>query len=467
MYSVFQVDLQNRRNYRLEYLNDCWQIYKWYDVNLFFIIDANKIINIGHCLKDGTNFKFTEEGTCRGYTVDGKKLYIKEVNESIKLLKKFSEDTLEYCKISNRLGCYNSKDELLEYLMVNYKKYNMKWFKKNHIKIQKILKNKNKISIDTEIYRYCNNIHNLDRNKTLKHICNYGVENGLIYHTKQIKNYLDDNVSFYAIDQKYLYLKKDNVYYDLNLFVYNIYKTSYNKFINDTIVLKNNIQQNNIQYCNNILYCCFIGDKEIGKELVEKIINYRKNRGSIYTFIFRDLNIYKDLIDIITPNFTNYILFKSKEYGNDIIPSLQVINYMKNKYNIKYIYKLHTKNKKKDFDNCINYLLSKPVDELVNLLDYDRCNCIGHPQYYVTITKDPLVNYKLYLKYKNIIDETKHFVASTNFFCEMAIILKILNFIEKNNYLSYFLNNMYDSNIVNLYNSPIHLLERLFGIIKI
>jgi hypothetical protein len=67
----------------------------------------------------------------------------------------------------------------------------------------------------------------------------------------------------------------------------------------------------------------------------------------------------------------------------------------------------------------------------------------------------------------NHLNTTKTFIATTIFFSESIVIKKVLEFIKNNNYRGYFLNNMYDDNTVNFDNSPIHFIERLFGLINI
>ena len=42
-----------------------------------------------------------------------------------------------------------------------------------------------------------------------------------------------------------------------------------------------------------------------------------------------------------------------------------------------------------------------------------------------------------------------------------------LNYLVDNNYRSYFLNNLYENNCINKDYSPIHFIERLFGVIKL
>jgi hypothetical protein len=70
-------------------------------------------------------------------------------------------------------------------------------------------------------------------------------------------------------------------------------------------------------------------------------------------------------------------------------------------------------------------------------------------------------------KHKNDIDFTKSFVTGTIFYTTNEIFYKVLDFVKKNNYRSYLLNNLYENNLINYDFSPIHFLERLFGSIKL
>jgi hypothetical protein len=71
-------------------------------------------------------------------------------------------------------------------------------------------------------------------------------------------------------------------------------------------------------------------------------------------------------------------------------------------------------------------------------------------------------------RYKDEIDKKKQlFVAGTIFLSESIVFDNVINFIKKNNYHSFLLNNMYENNSVNMDNSPIHFLERLFGVIQV
>jgi hypothetical protein len=106
-----------------------------------------------------------------------------------------------------------------------------------------------------------------------------------------------------------------------------------------------------------------------------------------------------------------------------------------------------------------------PLNKLLeNQTNY--CNCIGHPNYYITLSND-IFNNELHIKYSNYLNANNSFVGGTIFYTTSDVIIEVINFIKKNNLRSYFLNNLYENNCINKDYSPIHFIERLFGVIKL
>jgi hypothetical protein len=71
------------------------------------------------------------------------------------------------------------------------------------------------------------------------------------------------------------------------------------------------------------------------------------------------------------------------------------------------------------------------------------------------------------MKHSDEINMDFKFVGGTIFYAENIVFEKVIEFLKNNNYRSYFLNNLYENNSINKEFSPIHFLERLFGIIKL
>jgi hypothetical protein len=353
-----------------------------------------------------------------------------------------SDNKLRYYPNNNLFQYIKYSNKLLEYKFIL-------------IKIEKIIYYDNCFNIDINFYKYINKI-NLDFKSTLKHISSYSIENGLIYHPTQITNLYPD--------VKITVIKKNFYIGDIELKEYvkkNIYKLTFNNFMEDFFEIK----ESNISD-DKILILVFIGNEHIGIKLLEKIINY-KNKF-IIGVCFNSYNIYLKLKHIILVNFNNYCIGISKNYGNDIIPSLQLYWYLNKNIKFENIIKTHTKSDFIWFNDLNDFIFSNNLDIFDNYNCNCNCNCIGHPDYYLNIydikSFENETLKKLKIKYSDKINK-EYFVKGCIFYCKKDIFDKVINFIQNNNYRQYFTNNLYDSNIINIKNSPIHWLERLFGII--
>ena len=136
-----------------------------------------------------------------------------------------------------------------------------------------------------------------------------------------------------------------------------------------------------------------------------------------------------------------------------------------NYYNFKHIIKLHTKSISNQYTELTNYILSMPLKSLLTH-KIDNCNCIGNPKYYINLTAD-IFNNELFIKYANSLNVKNCFIGGTIFYINSNVLIEVINFIKNNNYRSYFLNSLYENNCINKDYSPIHFIERLFGVINI
>ena len=331
---------------------------------------------------------------------------------------------------------YNPVNKLEDFLLTIYNK-NL---------INYILANTNMVSIHPDVYRYLYDC----KNENIYNRMYKGINKGEIISLKQLQNYF--NVSdFYLKDNK-IYTKYQNKLVDIKRLVHILNNKSFDDLIKEIQLIDNSL--NNI---TKDIICVFIGNLEIGIQLIKKILDSDKKNLSM-TIVFKNHELYKQCTNLIT-NIKNKVVFISKEYGNDIIPSLQAINYMLTNYShIENIYKFHTKSNQIWFNDLTDYLLNNKLDPNEN------SNCIGHPSYYVDLNNDKFCK-TIVSNNKNSIDKTK-FVGGTIFYANRLVYEKVLNFMKKD-YLKYFTNNMYDNNIVFKDNSPIHLLERLFGVISL
>ena len=166
---------------------------------------------------------------------------------------------------------------------------------------------------------------------------------------------------------------------------------------------------------------------------------------------------------LIKNNFEFFSIYISNEYGNDIIPTMLMYDMIQQKYNFTHIIKLHTKSIKYQFDNLTDFLLSHPIEKLITHPITDS-NCIGYqykPLYTDNFNRDSIQKFDHYL------NRNFSFVPGTIFYTQKVIMDKVLFLIKNENYRSFLLNNLYDDNSINKHYSPIHFLERLFGVINL
>lgn len=355
------------------------------------------------------------------------------------ILNKPQKNTIEFLK---RFNCQNSW-------------LKRKNFKTNTLDSNILDSNDNMCGVDLNFYNNVNNL-TLDSKKNLEH----SLVNNYVYHPNQICNITKKNLDFYTKNDEY-YVKINSNFILLKDYLHdNVYNKSFDDLINDIILKEDKIVTKNI----DLILLVFIGSIEVGRELINKIQNYKKKQSFSLAICFKNIAIYNVLKSIIINNFDNYNLYISNEYGADIIPTLMMYNNLIHKHKIKNIIKLHTKSDRIWFNKLTNYLLSYTHLELQQKLNKKQSNCVGRPEYNVVVKKD-LFNNGLKQQYKNYIDQEKTFSMGTMFYCEDETFNKCLEFIKNNNYLSYFINNIYHNNSF-FRNSPVHFLERLFGCIN-
>ena len=314
----------------------------------------------------------------------------------------------------------------------------------NHIEnkniIQKSENNSLKINLNlvSKIYEY---------NTKEEVIFNLYINNfNIIYHQNQIFN-LYKNIQ---INNNYVYYK--NTSYEMKKFINEIDDYSYDYF-KELIFQK---QKENINKKQDNLIILFIGNIVIGKYILHKIVNYKKIEN--FNLAICCKYIFIEEIQQYIKKIHNYILYSSNELGNDIVPSLLVWDNLKDR-NYKNIIKIHTKSNINILNKSLDFLLTKRIDEL-QLLKNKDCSCIGNT--YIHIKNDNF-NKKLLNENEELIKHN-YFVPYSIFLTEDKVLNKVLLFL-KNNYKNIFLQNMYDSNMINKEYSYVHFMERLFGYI--
>lgn len=395
--------------------------------------------NIGKVADWDSAYAFSTESINNPNSFGGHKFWIsdKKWKDRIKQIYKFSD--------------YEFASDISEYLKWNE-------LPKNFNKTSAI---KNAFDVDFYFFSKANNFPYSSSKEIIQNIRNIGLH-GYLYHPKQLLNLYPDIEFYKFLDNIYIFYKHN--IYPIQIFCSKfLYNITYDELCSKLIKKK---------YCEfdkkaDLLFIVFIGNEEKGFELLNKIIEYKKIQHFNISFCFNSMNLFSSemIKKKIKEHFEFYAIYFSNELGTDITSTILMYNDISKNYYFPHIIKLHTKSISNQFEDLTNYLLNKPLPKL--LLDKKpNCNCIGHPDYYMDLFQDAFNN-DLKIKYAEEINSSKMFVAGTIFYTTGSVMDKIIEFIKKNNFRSYFLNNLYENNTINRDFSPIHFLERLFGTIRL
>ena len=297
---------------------------------------------------------------------------------------------------------YFPEDNTNEYLKYNDIKLTSDLF-------DKFDRHQNRLTINSEIYEY---LYDLEFVNIYKDIYNNGILKGCIYSLKQLSNYYNTQIELYKINSNF-FVKKNEEILELRSLEKEIASKSFTDLITEIKVVVNNIKK-----ITNELACCFIGDLDHGKLLIDKI--KKSDKSNLTTiFIFKNINDYQSLVNEIKD--FNSIIFKSKEYGNDIIPTLQALFYINFnlKYKFEYIYKFHTKSDLELFNKCTDYLINTSAKTLKKELENIYSNCITHQDYVSSLHKEHFPCKSLFIEYFDQININYKFFEVVFFFVEM------------------------------------------------
>ena len=322
-------------------------------------------------------------------------------------------------------------------------------------------------AFDIDLYFFCkvNNLEYTDDNTALKYINSFALD-GFIYHPKQLLN-IFPKISFYSF--------LDNIFVMENFVIEPIQKFVNNRLYNSNYSLLSSLFIQKKYSCLNdnyqILILLFIGNETIGIDLIKRIIKYKTIQPEFnVSFCFNSIEIIENenIKKLIRNNFDFYAIYKCKELGSDIIPTLLMYEDIVKKHRFSHIFKFHTKSIKKNYLQLTKFLIKEPFYTFLqaNQNYSTKSNCIGCHEYYINLFQDDFNN-ELKQKYLSKIDADKEFVAGTIFYAQSKVFDTMIEFVKNNNYRSFLLNNLYENNSINKEHSPTHLLERLFGVIKL
>ena len=316
-------------------------------------------------------------------------------------------------------------------------------------------------AFDIDLYFFCkvNKVEYINKTSALT-IVHRQCMQGYIYHPKQLLNYFPNIIFIKFLED--IYTLHENIILSVPDFTQKyIYDSSFDYLSNLSIAKK--FDTLNDKY--ELIILVFIGNEEVGLDLLNYIIRYKKFQTEFnVAFCFNNkIPSFDKIKQIIRDNFEFYAIYKCSEFGTDIIPTLLMYNDIIKSHHFQHIIKLHTKRIKSHYVKLTRYLLSTPLKALIKN-KHDDCNCIGYPENYIHLSDD-IYNTTLQSRYKSQMKRST-FVAGTIFYTTGTVFDSVLKFIKTNNYREYLLNNLYENNSINKDYSPIHFLERVFGIIK-
>ena len=402
--------------------------------------------NIGDVADWDTAYNFSSEQIFNPNSFGGHKFWIANVSWI-----KFVKELFKYCK-------YKPRTDLNKYL--TYKNLGLSLNKNNDIK--------NAFDIDFKFFCIVNNINTnntidkINSISTMEYINNISLD-GFIYHPKQLFNIFPRLLLYKFLDNIYAFYKNEIIIIQdfVNKYIYN----SSFEYLSD-ILIKKKYDTLNDNY--EILLLVFLGDEKLSINLIEKIIKYKKISPEINIAFCINKSAIKNkkgIKNMIKSNFDFYAIYYSKELGTDITPTLLMYDDIIKNHSFKHILKFHTKSISNLYNDLTNYLLNNSLNTILNDKK-NNCNCIGYKDCYINILNDNF-NSRLRKKYYTQLNIYNTFVGGTIFYAERIVFDKVLEFVKNNNYRAYLLNNLYENNTINHDFSPIHFLERLFGVIKL
>lgn len=351
----------------------------------------------------------------------------------------------------------------------NFFKYTPKSDLNKYLKYQnqKLEYNKNKdilnaFDIDFIFFCYANNITYINDITTIDYVKKIGLD-GFIYHPKQLLNIFPQVKLYKFLNNIYVCYKTkiSTVQNFVNKYLYN---SSFDYLSSLLIKKKYDILNDNY----DTLLLVFLGNETLSLDLITQIAKYKSiNKEFNIAFCINNDSIKnkKRIKNMIKNNFDFYSIYYTKEFGTDITPTMIMYNDIVKKHRFKHVLKFHTKSISNIYTLLTDYLLKNTLYKVISDKKSD-CNCVGQQYCYINVSDDTYNN-RLKNKHHHQLNINNKFVGGTIFYAESIVFDKVLEFIKNNNYRSYLLNNLYENNSINHDFSPIHFLERLFGVIKL
>jgi hypothetical protein len=320
-----------------------------------------------------------------------------------------------------------------------------------------------------------------------------GIEKGLIINKKQINK-------FYKCEFEDNYVNHKNIKYNYCDFINNFFnEKNFDELFENVLIKKiTNISNYNVK----TIFLIHIGDLEKGNYILKKINKLENILILISTIIDIDLSLLNK----------NYIIYKTKNLGNDLIGSIKIYNDYKDIIHNQFIVKLQTKSDDKIFYELTDYLINNH-NEIINIMEKNnfykvctknKCVSIKDNTYYYNVVNDSFCrkilmqkdnnlmqkeipddfDAKTYQEYHNDLNnlneqqlinhyinhgkyENRVYKKNDNYFCAMSFFIIEKKKLNENLDKLFFLlkpsliNCFYYDNLMFLNNSPVHAIERI------
>jgi hypothetical protein len=446
-------------------------------------------------LKTESNIAFVAKNAFRPSTSFGGQCVSFDSLESVHSLQSASWAT--EIKKTFRYERYQAKNDLIYFLRY----WNIPLCKrlfKNHYDLAKldvsgILRTTNFFDIDLFFFCKVNRLPYENKKQVLQQMNGIQTLLGKIYHPKQLKNLFGKLEIFRFLDELFVFFQKKlfPIHQFVSTFVYSLTFPSFckllitqkydflhtpfptSKFVANSAV-KDPSPSPSAPPFPALLVLVFIGNEKVGEDLLQKLASFQDTFYSDAPFhlgvcFSPSVSFRGSLKDCITKHFPFFAIYSCKEMGNDIGPTLLMYKDICDKRNIySHILKFHTKSIEEDYLNLTDFLLAQSVETLLqreHAFFPAQSNCLGHPNYYHQIMQDAYNN-ELKHRYIDTINQNAFFVGGTIFYTPAFVFDDMLAFLKSHQYPWFFLNSMYENNMINHDGSPTHFLERLFGVIK-
>lgn len=306
---------------------------------------------------------------------------------------------------------------------------------------------------DPLYYKKSNNIKNIEDEQLLQHYLDNSISNGFICNKYQILNFYPNCSINYDDENINVQYKNNN--YSLNkfceLFIYNI---PISFFLDKVKIICKKLND------TKLFIILFIGDNVIGTGIIKDLINNLNSKKVTLGVILLEMD--DNIINLIKNNFKSYIISVSIDFGSDIPSSNILFNIVKKKIKFKYVLKIHSKS-----NISWRYLLIQPfitnnLESLIMYMELNNYNMCGSKKCLINLEKDKFCKNLINNLYDENDIKNSSFIGGTIFLCKKKIYENALKKIKPYNRAMFINSFYYKNDIIN--NSPVHTLERIFGI---